>query len=580
MTPENAPSPSPRGSSMRPPRPAPTGGTCKQKKDGFGLMEGLEYVRADPLTKMLSGPGFWTRIFCAWHRLQGRQMLISSLLSPLSYYHYYPVDTHQLRRGIRRQRRLTTPLLSTTILLLPSARRYHFGTPLQTYHIRKFTPPFQHRAGMWPFSPPATSCDDFDNYSYHGSPMSGPSYQPTPPVNPHFLSTPISCQPPFPVNHQQLLPPRSSSPRPSPCTSRASSQRTTPYLCRAWLARGPAPLSTSPPVPAPAVAVAAAAPVLVASAHVFGPGAPGVAAPSAADIRQFFLENVHAAATASITKKEEKKMGEGKEEDKDEAADGLLVDVSKWFHTGHLYEDELWERGAEPKATPTTRKAGKSSMGIGEYDLEKIANSRLNKRKGTMWLDQIFHGERRLEQQSRFLDFLSITTLLSTSTLEALAGGCFASKIRRRTDLEAFGSRGTQRPYGLQQDPFPINNTPLLSTSSPSSGGRILSYVSASSAVPGGDSDQVAAHPVMSVWLPSQHALSGPGASCLYWQLVSQRMGRTRSRLRCGVVRIQASKEAVADDDQETPAGLATRGHQAAPKKPVTRSMPAVAGAS
>ncbi|RYO77122.1 hypothetical protein DL762_009465 [Monosporascus cannonballus] len=544
MTPENAPSPSPRGSSMRPPRPAPTGGTCKQKKDGFGLMEGLEYVRADPLTKMLSGPGFWTRIFCAWHRLQGRQMLISSLLSPLSYYHYYPVDTHQLRRGIRRQRRLTTPLLSTTILLLPSARRYHFGTPLQTYHIRKFTPPFQHRAGMWPFSPPATSCDDFDNYSYHGSPMSGPSYQPTPPVNPHFLSTPISCQPPAaPAAKEQL--------------SEAFALHEQGIVAKddALLVQG-------------VVGKGAGAPVDVATGArscrcrcCRGPG-PG------------------RLGTSSITKKEEKKMGEGKEEDKDEAADGLLVDVSKWFHTGHLYEDELWERGAEPKATPTTRKAGKSSMGIGEYDLEKIANSRLNKRKGTMWLDQIFHGERRLEQQSRFLDFLSITTLLSTSTLEALAGGCFASKIRRRTDLEAFGSRGTQRPYGLQQDPFPINNTPLLSTSSPSSGGRILSYVSASSAVPGGDSDQVAAHPVMSVWLPSQHALSGPGASCLYWQLVSQRMGRTRSRLRCGVVRIQASKEAVADDDQETPAGLATRGHQAAPKKPVTRSMPAVAGAS
>ncbi|RYP74199.1 hypothetical protein DL771_003132 [Monosporascus sp. 5C6A] len=78
---------------------------------------------------------------------------------------------------------------------------------------------------------------------------------------------------------------------------------------------------------ATAAAALTAAPVLVAWAPVSVPGAPAVAAPSAADIRKTFLEKVHAAAATTTTTKKEK-AEEKKEDDKCEAAGGLLVDVS------------------------------------------------------------------------------------------------------------------------------------------------------------------------------------------------------------------------------------------------------------
>ncbi|RYP67736.1 hypothetical protein DL771_007069 [Monosporascus sp. 5C6A] len=55
-----------------------------------------------------------------------------------------------------------------------------FGTALQTYQHPQIHS-VASAQGMWP-TPPATSCDDFDNYSYHGSPMSSTNYgiQPVP----------------------------------------------------------------------------------------------------------------------------------------------------------------------------------------------------------------------------------------------------------------------------------------------------------------------------------------------------------------------------------------------------------------
>ncbi|RYO76320.1 hypothetical protein DL763_010594 [Monosporascus cannonballus] len=57
---------------------------------------------------------------------------------------------------------------------------FAFGTALQTCQHPQIHS-VASAQGMWP-TPPATSCDDFDNYSYHGSPMSSTNYgiQPAP----------------------------------------------------------------------------------------------------------------------------------------------------------------------------------------------------------------------------------------------------------------------------------------------------------------------------------------------------------------------------------------------------------------
>ncbi|RYP53123.1 hypothetical protein DL769_010559 [Monosporascus sp. CRB-8-3] len=57
---------------------------------------------------------------------------------------------------------------------------FAFGTALQTYQHPQIHS-VASAQGMWP-TPPATSCDDFENYSYHGSPMSSTNYgiQPVP----------------------------------------------------------------------------------------------------------------------------------------------------------------------------------------------------------------------------------------------------------------------------------------------------------------------------------------------------------------------------------------------------------------
>ncbi|RYP08724.1 hypothetical protein DL764_001744 [Monosporascus ibericus] len=57
---------------------------------------------------------------------------------------------------------------------------FAFGTALQTYQHPQIHS-VASAQGMWP-TPPATSCDDFDNYSYNGSPISSTNYgiQPVP----------------------------------------------------------------------------------------------------------------------------------------------------------------------------------------------------------------------------------------------------------------------------------------------------------------------------------------------------------------------------------------------------------------
>ncbi|RYO96862.1 hypothetical protein DL765_011435 [Monosporascus sp. GIB2] len=361
-----------------------------------------------------------------------------------------------------------------------------------------------------------------------------------------LLSTNTSCQPPI-----------SCQPPAAPAAKEQLSEALVPHeqgivaKDNVLLVQGVVGKGVGAPVDvgagaAPAVAVAAVALVLVASAPVFVPGALGIAVPSAAGIRQSFLEKVHAAATASIAEKEEKKR-EGKDEDRGGAADDLLVDASvlpaapaaiaahlpsmavlvsmkmgsmtnglangltngqpNGQNTGQATSpmaieesDTIYVAGqdvvrtpavpntsgsgtipaictktnyrkhlrtittaqwkalrcgacqdllstlpllstspsgdAERKAEKLMRKANipqgagertpklhlqparqeSQSTGTGEYDVEKVVNSRLDKRKGAMWLDQIFHGEQRLEHQSWFLDFLSTTLLLSTST--------------------------------------------------------------------------------------------------------------------------------------------------------------------
>ncbi|RYP88788.1 hypothetical protein DL770_004580 [Monosporascus sp. CRB-9-2] len=236
--------------------------TCELKKDGFGLMEGLDYVRADPLNRMLSGTG----------EFYGEDIKrLSSYQQPSSY--------HQALGAIT------------------------FG--------------------------------DFDNYSYHGSPMSSPSYQPTRPVtpsSPFFLSTTgsLAAAPTFAV----------AAAKKQLAESLVLHEQTVVTKDDVLLVQGVVGKGVSAPVDVATggrcrcscscVAGAAAAPVLVASAPIFVPGASGVAAPSAADIRKAFLEKVHATAAASTAQ-------EGEEEGKGEVAGGLLTDVSGPFPVNHNF---------------------------------------------------------------------------------------------------------------------------------------------------------------------------------------------------------------------------------------------------
>ncbi|RYP88789.1 hypothetical protein DL770_004581 [Monosporascus sp. CRB-9-2] len=260
-------------------------------------------------------------------------------------------------------------------------------------------------------------------------------------------------------------------------------------------------------------------------------------------------------------------------------------------------------------------KVRESTAGAEEYEVEKIVDFRLDKKKRTMWRDQV---PRRTN------------TRLAVSTPHVSYQHTPPVHHHHTHSLNAHALEIIKRRHRMPRVPrSPVNITPPIniplrrSQAQGRKADAILSYVSASFAVPGGDGDQVVPFVTLTggqhIAL-SRNSLTGgfpttapraasgghdaarplrrPTRSCLCgcpantpslvpvppaltdWQLVSQRMGRTRSRLRCGVVRIPASEEAAANDDEEAPARPATRVHQAAPKKPVTRSMSGVAGAA
>ncbi|RYP12326.1 hypothetical protein DL767_011344 [Monosporascus sp. MG133] len=252
---------------------------------------------------------------------------------------------------------------------------------------------------------------------------------------------------------------------------------------------------------------------------------------------------------------------------------------------------------AVPKVTPTTYKGGKSRTGKGEYDVEKTANPRLNKRRG------IHVARPNVPRRTKTRAAASSSRFPVNNPLPInIHPRSTCGRLFRLEDAKVDGSRSlwflrntaaswtSTRSLSYQQHPPPVNNIPLF--------GRqdsllCLSFIRGPRRGWRPGCSARCPHRVSTLTLLRNSLtgiLDGGAEGCLWgtWRgetaqaayLVIQRMGRTRSRLRCGVVRIQASEGAAANDDQEAPAGPATRGRQAAPKKPVTRSTSGVAGAS
>ncbi|RYO82550.1 hypothetical protein DL764_009589 [Monosporascus ibericus] len=268
-----------------------------------------------------------------------------------------------------------------------------------------------------------------------------------------------------------------------------------------------------------------------------------------------FLEKLHAAVVASTTE-------EGEEGGKGEVAGGLLIGISvppaapaaitprgclrfrvrrqqresrggmdvaatttsntaapmaiEWIyfepdsdeglHFRRLFRPKLQKAVGDFKAAK--RKAGKSTAGGEEYDVEKIVDSGLDKKKRTMWRDQ-----------------------------------AHALEIIRKAQDAAHA----KAPWSGRAEPMATPTTRKGGKSSTGTGEYNVEKI------------------VNSRLSKRSEPKDGPHA---------------KPSLRCGVVRIRASEEAAANDNQEAPAGPATQGRQAAPKKPLTRSMSGVTGAA
>ncbi|RYP53548.1 hypothetical protein DL768_001503 [Monosporascus sp. mg162] len=330
-----------------------------------------------------------------------------------------------------------------------------------------------------------------------------------------------------------------------------------------------APVDIAAGAAAPVVAGAAVAPVLIASAPVSVPGAPAVAAPSAADIRKAFLEKVHATAAGSIAE-------EGKREGKGEISGGLLIDASV--------------PPAAPAAitVPTPARSGITVFASAAEFVEnvdpslspKIPPLNNNRRHRKFWLgrtattDSVHDdvqgvldasaAERLDEALAAAWDFGVAPVDLQKAADDFKVAKRKAENLMRKADIPGKGAGG-ERASGAQ------GYTCNPQRSKVKRGNRVGASTLLRNSLDGG-----AEGCLWGTW--RGETIQGPTKSCLCGcpantpSLVPVPPALTDWQL--------APQAAAAGNDEEAPARPATRGRQAAPKKPVTRSMSEVAGAA